>query len=103
MLGVEESLVKMVKASSMRWYRHVLRREDNIVLLKALHFQLPGRIRRGRPKQTWKKQVQKEILKNGLVMKDACDREKWREVKSMTIRNPTNSVNGEETGSKLKR
>jgi len=42
--------------------------------------------------------------KNGLVMKDACDRDKWREVmKSMTIRNPANSVNGEETGSKLNR
>jgi len=40
--------------------------------------------------------------KNGLVMKDVCDRDKWGEVvKSMTIRNPVNSVNGEETGLKL--
>jgi len=39
--------------------------------------------------------------KNGQVM-DACDREKWRKVvKSMTKRNPVNSVDGEETGSKL--
>jgi len=35
-------------------------------------------------------------------MKDACDRDKWRKVvKSMTIQNPANPVNGEEIGSKL--
>jgi len=35
-------------------------------------------------------------------MKDAQDRDKWREVvKSITIRNLANSVNEEETGSKL--
>jgi len=104
MLGVEESLDRMAKASSMRWYGHVLRREGNNVLLEALHFELLARIGRGRPKQTWKKQEQKEMHKNELVMKDACDRDKWRKVmKSMTIRNPANSVNGVETGSKLNR
>jgi len=37
-------------------------------------------------------------------MKDACDRDKWREVvKSMTIRNPSYSVDEEETESKLNR
>jgi len=35
MLGLKESLDKMVKASSMRSYGHVLRRKDNNVLLKA--------------------------------------------------------------------
>jgi len=29
MLSLEESLDRMAKASSMRWYGHVLRREDN--------------------------------------------------------------------------
>jgi len=44
------------------------------------------------------------LHKNELVMKDTCDRDKWRKVvKSMTIRNPDNSVKGEETGSKLNR
>jgi len=41
--------------------------------------------------------------KNGLVMEDAYNREKWQVVKSITIRNPANSVNGEEAGSKLNR
>ena len=29
---------------------------------------------RGRPKQTWKKQVENEMKKNGLGKEDACDR-----------------------------
>ena len=34
--------------------------------------------------------------------KDACDRTKWRGiVKTMTIRNPANSVDGENTGSNM--
>jgi len=41
---------------------------------------------------------------NGLVMEDAYNRDKWREVvKSMTIRNPANPVDEEKTGSKLNR
>jgi len=47
MLGLEESLDRMAKASSMRWYGHVLRKEDNNVLLKGLHFELPGSHRKG--------------------------------------------------------
>jgi len=100
----EDSIDRMVKADNMRWYGHVLRWESNNVLLKALHFELLGRTGRGWPKQTWKKQVEKKMHKNGLVMENACDRDKWREVvKSMTIRNLANSVDGEETGSKLNR
>ena len=53
-------------------------------------------------KQTWKKQVENEMKKNGLGKEDACDRTKWRGiVKTMTIRNLANSVDGENTGSNM--
>jgi len=65
-------------------------------------FRIAWSHRKGTAKTNVEKQGQKEMYKSGLVMKDAW--EKWTEVvKSMTIRNPANSVNGEETGSKLKR
>ena len=38
MLGIKESLDRMAKASSMRWYGHVLRKEDENVIVKALKF-----------------------------------------------------------------
>ena len=113
MLGIKESLDRMAKASSMRWYDHVLRKDKNVIV-KALKFEVSGSRGRGRPKQTWKKQVENEIRekkrmrmrkkkKNGLVKEDACNRTTWRGVvKTMTIRNLANSVNGNNTGSNMK-
>ena len=101
MLGIKECLDKMAKASNMRWYGHVLRKEDENVMVKALNFEVSGS--RGRPKQTWKKVVENEIKKNGLVIEDACDRTKWRGlVKTITIQNPANSVDRHNTGSNMK-
>ena len=75
MLGIKESLDRMAKASSMRWYGHVLRKEDENVVVKALKFEVSGS--RGRPKQMRKKQAENEMKKNGLVKEGACDRTKW--------------------------
>ena len=86
MLGIKESLDRMAKASSIRWYGHVLRKEGENVMVKALKFEVIGSRGRGRPKQTWKKQVENEMKKNGLGKEDAFDRTKWRgTVKTMSI------------------
>ena len=61
MLGIKESLESMAKASSMRWYGHILRKEDENVIVKASKFEMSGSRGRGRPKQTWKKQVENEM------------------------------------------
>ena len=42
MLGIKESSHRMAKASSMRWYGHVLRKEDENVMVKALQFEVSG-------------------------------------------------------------
>ena len=55
MLGIKESLDRMAKASSMRWYGHVLKKEHENVIVKALKFEVSGSRGRKRPKQTWKK------------------------------------------------
>ena len=73
MLGIKESLDRMAKVSSMGWYGHVLRKEDENVIAKALKFEVSGSRGRGRPKQTWKKQVENEMKKNGVVKEDACN------------------------------
>ena len=100
MLDIKESLDRTAKASSIQWYSHVLRKEAESEIVKALNFEVSGS--RGRPKQTWKKQVENEMKKNGLGKEDACDRTKWRGmVKTMTIRNPANSVNEDNTGSNM--
>ena len=56
MLGIKESLHRMAKASTIKqWYGHVLRKEDENAIVKALKFEVSGsRGRRRRLKQTWK-------------------------------------------------
>ena len=43
MLALKETVVKMAKAHGVRWYGHVLRRDDGQVLRKALEFELRGK------------------------------------------------------------
>ena len=42
MLGLKETVVQMAKANGVRWYRHVLRRDDGHFLRKALGVQSEG-------------------------------------------------------------
>ena len=42
MLGLKETLVQMAKVNGVRWYGHVLRRDDEHVLRKVLDFELKG-------------------------------------------------------------
>ena len=40
MLGLKETVVQMAKANGVRWYGHVLRRDDGHVLRKVLQFKV---------------------------------------------------------------
>ena len=66
MLGLKETMVQMAKANGVRWYRHVLRRDDGHVLRKVLEFEVKGKRKQGRPKKTWKMQEEKESKIVGL-------------------------------------
>ena len=52
MLGLKETMVQMPKTNGVRWYRHVLRRDDGHVLRKALEFEVKCKRKRKRPKKT---------------------------------------------------
>ena len=51
MLGLKETVVQMEKANGVRWYGHVLRRDDGHVLRKALEFEVKGKRKQGGPKK----------------------------------------------------
>ena len=58
MLEMKETKVQMAKANGVKWHGHVLRRDNGHVLRKALEFEVKGKRKRGRPKKTWKTQVE---------------------------------------------
>ena len=54
-------MVQIAKANGVRWYGHVLRRDDGHLFRKALEFEVKGKRKRERPKKTWKTQVEKGV------------------------------------------
>ena len=50
---------------------------DSHVLRRALDLEVEGKKNKGRPKKTWKKQVEEESVKVGLRRKDALCQSKW--------------------------
>ena len=75
MLGLKETMDRLATANGVRWYGHVLKRDDDSVLRVALNLEVSGKRKRGRPK----KQVEEETEKIGLKKEDARRRDKWRD------------------------
>ena len=73
-LCLKETIDQLAMANSVRWYGHVLRREDGHVLRRALDFEVEGQRKQLRPKRTWIKQVEEESMKVGLRRVDALCR-----------------------------
>ena len=76
MLGLKKTIDRLAAANGVRWYGHVLRTDDDSVLRVALNLEMSGKRKRGQPKKTWKKQVEKETKKIGLKKEDALRRDK---------------------------
>ena len=107
MLGIKETVVQMSKENGVRWYGHVLRRDDRHVLRKVLEFEVKGKRKQGQPKKMWKTQVEKESKSVRLEKEDARNRAR-REVgvgeiavRLLRLLNPATPVYGDIAGSKL--
>ena len=74
MLRLNESIDQLAMVNSVRWYGHVLRREDGHVLRRALDFEVEVQLKNWRLLKTWKKQVVEESVKVGLRREDALCR-----------------------------
>ena len=69
---------KKVQESRLKWYGHVLRREDEYVGKRVMAMEVPGKRRRGRPKRMWLDSIGNELSEGKLSRDDAQDRARWR-------------------------
>ena len=76
-LDLKETIDQLAMANSVRWYGHVLRREDGHILIRALDFEVEDQKKKGRRKRTRKRQVEEGSMKVGLRRKDARCLSKW--------------------------
>ena len=78
-LGLDSTIVEVVRQESLRWLSHVVRKEDDDRVKQAWRFEVVGIRERGRPRLTWKGIMENLCTGLGLVFKDGYDRVKWRE------------------------
>ena len=62
-LGLNETIDQLAIVNSVHSYGHVLWREDDHSLRRALDFEFEGQRKKGRSKRTWKKKVEEESVK----------------------------------------
>ena len=61
MLGLNETIDQLAMANSVRWYGHLLRKEYDHVLRRALNFEVESQRKKGRPKRYGKRQVEEKV------------------------------------------
>ena len=77
---------KKVQESRLKWYGHVLRREDEYVGNRVMAMEVPGKRRRGRPKRRWLDSIGNDWSERELSREDAQDRARYVEASHKTHR-----------------
>ena len=76
-LGLE-SISEVVRRRRLRWFGHVVRKEEGDWTRKAWKWKVDGPIPRGRPRKTWDDVVVADCRQLGLTTEDAMDRTRWK-------------------------
>ena len=69
---------KKVQESRLKWYGHVLRREDEHVGKRVMGMEVPGKRRRGRPMRMWLDNIRNNLSERKFSWEDVQDRARWR-------------------------
>jgi len=77
-LGIHDTAL-VLQQNRLRWYGHVLLKEDDWVK-KCMEYEVEGPRPRGRPKRTWREVVREDYQARKLNTEDAMDRSKWRKL-----------------------
>jgi len=75
-LGLDD-IILVLQQNRLRWYGHVLRKEDIDWVKKCMEYEVEGARPRGRPKKTWREIVEKDCQVRGLNREVAMDRNRW--------------------------
>jgi len=76
-LGLDD-VISVLWQKRLRWYGHVLQKEDNDWVKKCMEYELEGSRPRGRQKKTSREIVENDCKARGLDREDAMDRSRWR-------------------------
>jgi len=57
--GIDD-IISLLQQNRLRWYGHVLQKEDDDWVKKCMEYKVEGRRPRGRPKRTWREVMKKD-------------------------------------------
>ena len=77
-LGIDD-IALVLQQNRLRWYGHVLRKDDDWVK-KCMEYEIEGPRPRGRPKRTWREVVREDCQAHKMNKEDAVDRCKRRKM-----------------------
>jgi len=69
-----------LQQNRLRWYGHVLRKEDTDWVKKCIEYEVESPRPRGRPKRTWREVVPKDCQAHKLNRYDAMNRSRWKKL-----------------------
>ena len=77
-LGIDD-IALVLQQNRLRWYGHVLRKDDDDWVKKCMEYEVEGPRPRARPKRTWRLRevVREDCQARKLNKEDAMDRCKW--------------------------
>jgi len=78
-LGIDD-IALVLQQNRLRWYGHVLRKEDDDWVKKYMVYKVEGLRPRRRPMRTRREVVEKDCQAHKLNKEDAVDRGKWRKL-----------------------
>ena len=78
-LGIDD-IALALQQNRLRWYGHVLRKDDDDWVKKCMEYEVQGPRPRERPKRTWREVVREECQARKMNKDDAMDRCKWRKM-----------------------
>jgi len=79
-LGIDD-IALVLQQNRLRWYGHVLRKEDDDWVKKCMEYEVEGPRPRGRPKRIWREVVREDCQARKMNKEDAIDRCKWRKIR----------------------
>ena len=69
---------KKVQEGRLRWYGHLLRREEDHIGRRTMEMEVQGRRRRGRPRKRWRDCVREDLREKGIDEDEAQHRGRWK-------------------------
>ena len=78
-LGIDD-IALVLQQNRLRWYGHVLQKEDDNWVKKCMEYEAEGSRPRDIPKRTWREVVEKNCQACKLNKEDAVDCSRWRKL-----------------------